>query len=443
MGEFNASSNTAKHSDLSSSISTDNQAMPKYISYDQDGANSIQPDQTSTKEKLIHAAKIAKKIGTTSFLDLGIEAARAVKNSDKEKFANNFRNGMSEATDKAGEVANSVKENAKDVADKFNSLDSSTKKKIIGGVASAVLAISLLSGACSKDTKNNVSSNYYPANSISSTQTNNSQNTATTTNQSTAAEETKKTDPNMNVETADSEHDGKISYTLYEYDSYDINDYVSCGEYTSQVKYTSDDTVDERKEASMNDLMELIAKRNEKNPTGTKFESIGDVFAREEDYHGRNALVDMIKKYGGYNNTVFKKVNVAQNDTGYRISHTGRYHYEELSKVDPNIVDGVLQITISNPNYDSFESEEFGGQYVIDIPGLFSGDENSKDNGGGRFYSGKIVCDHLPTEKELIQIIKDNYDIIFKTEDRLGRFSDTLRINQSTMNTIKHKKQKP
>ena len=255
--------------------------------------------------------------------------------------------------------------------------------------------------------------------------------------------ETKDTDPNMNVETADNEHDGKISYTLYEYDSYDINDYVSCGEYTSQVKYTSDDTVDERKEASMNDLIELIAKRNEKNPTGTKFESIGDVFAREEDYHGRNALVDMIKKYGGYNNTVFQKVNVAQNDTGYRISHTGRYHYEELSKVDPNIVDGVLQITISNPNYNSFESEEFGGQYVIDIPGLFSGDENSKDNGGGRFYSGKIVCDHLPTEKELIQIIKDNYDIIFKTEDRLGRFSDTLRINQSTMNTIKRKKQNP
>ena len=417
--------------------------MPKYISYDQDEVNSIQPDQTSTKEKLIHAAKIAKKIGTTSFLDLGIGAARAVKNSDKEKFANNFRKGMSEATDKAGEVTNSVKENAKGVVDKFNDLDSSTKKKIIGGVASVALALSLLGGACSKNTENKVDSGY-PTNLISSTQTNSSQNTTTkTTNQTTTTGEVKKTDPNMNTETADSEHDGKISYTLYEYDSYNINDYVSCGEYTSQVKYTSDDTVDERKEASMNDLIELIAKRNEKNPTGTKFESIGDVFAREEDYHGRNALVDMIKKYGGYNNTVFQKVNVAQNDTGYRISHTGRYHYEELSKVDPNIVDGVLQITISNPNYDNFESEEFGGQYVIDIPGLFSGDENSKDNGGGRFYSGKIVCDHLPTEKELIQIIKDNYDVIFKTEDRLGRFSDTLRINQSTMNTIKHKKQKP
>ena len=443
MGEFNASSNTAKHSDLSSSISTDNQAMPKYISYDQDGANSIQPDQTSTKEKLIHAAKIAKKIGTTSFLDLGIEAARAVKNSDKEKFANNFRNGMSEATDKAGEVANSVKENAKDVADKFNSLDSSTKKKIIGGVASVALALSLLGGACSKNTENKIDSGY-PTNLISSTQTNSSQNTTTkTTNQTTTTGEAKKTDPNMNTETADSEHDGKISYTLYEYDTYSPNDYVLYKENTSQVTYTDSDTVDKRKEASMDDLVDFIAKRNENDPTNTKFKSISDVFAKEEDYHGRNALVDMIKKYGGYNNTVFQKVNVAQNDTGYRISHTGRYHYEELSKVDPNIVDGVLQITISNPNYDNFESEEFGGQYVIDIPGLFSGDENSKDNGGGRFYSGKIVCDHLPTEKELIQIIKDNYDVIFKTEDRLGRFSDTLRINQSTMNTIKHKKQKP
>lgn len=438
MGDFNIPSNDTKYSDVPEDSNT-----PMSVSYDQAGISSNQSNQDSTKERLRHAAHIVKKIGTTSFLELGMEAAGAIKNADKKELTNNIKNGTSKAADKASEITNSVKENAKGVVDKFNDLDSSTKKKIIGGVASAVLAISLLSGACSKDTKNNVSSNYYPANSISSTQTNNSQNTTTTTNRSTMAEETKKTDPNMNVETADSEHDGKISYTLYEYDSYNINDYVSCGEYTSQVKYTSDDTVDERKEASMNDLIELIAKRNEKNPTGTKFESIGDVFAREEDYHGRNALVDMIKKYGGYNNTVFKKVNVAQNDTGYRISHTGRYHYEELAKVDPNIVDGVLQITISNPNYDNFESEEFGGQYVIDIPGLFSGDENSKDNGGGHFYSGKIVCDHLPTEKELIQIIKDNHDIIFKTEDRLGRFSDTLRINQSTMNTIKHKKQKP
>lgn len=438
MGDFNIPSNDTRYSNVPEDSNT-----PMSVSYSQTGVNSSQSDQGSTKERLHHAAHIAKKIGTTSFLELGMEAASAIKNADKKELTNNIKNGASKAADKASKITNSVKENAKGVVDKFNDLDSSTKKKIIGGVASAVLAISLLSGACSKDAKNNVSSNYYPANSISSTQTNNSQNTTTMTNHSTVAEETKKTDPNMNVETADSEHDGKISYTLYEYDSYNINDYVSCGEYTSQVKYTSDDTVDERKEASMNDLIELIAKRNEKNPTGTKFESIGDVFAREEDYHGRNALVDMIKKYGGYNNTVFQKVNVAQNDTGYRISHTGRYHYEELSKVDPNIVDGVLQITISNPNYDNFESEEFGGQYVIDIPGLFSGDENSKDNGGGRFYSGKIVCDHLPTEKELIQIIKDNYDVIFKTEDRLGRFSDTLRINQSTMNTIKHKKQKP
>lgn len=438
MGDFNIPSNDTKYSDVPEDSNT-----PMSVSYDQAGVNSSQSNQDSTKEKLRHAAHIAKKIGTTSFLDLGIEAARAIKKTDKEKFAENFRNSMSGTTNKASEITNSVKENAKGVVDKFDDLDSSTKKKIIGVAASVALALSLLGGACSKDTKNNVSSNYYPADSISSTQTNNSQSTTTTTNHSTVAEETKKTDPNMNVETADSEHDGKISYTLYEYDSYNINDYVSCGEYTSQVKYTSDDTVDERKEASMNDLIELIAKRNEKDPANTEFKSISDVFAEEEDYHGRNALVDMIKKYGGYNNTVFKKVNVAQNDTGYRISHTGRYHYEELAKVDPNIVDGVLQITISNPNYDSFESEEFGGQYVIDIPGLFSGDENSKDNGGGRFYSGKIVCDHLPTEKELIQIIKDNHDIIFKTEDRLGRFSDTLRINQSTMNTIKRKKQNP
>ena len=438
MGDFNIPSNNTRYSNV-----PEGGSAPMSVSYDQTGVNSSQSNQDSTKEKLRHAAHIAKKIGTTSFLDLGIEAARAIKKTDKEKFAENFRNSMSGTTNKASEITNSVKENAKGIVDKFNDLDSSTKKKIIGGVASVALALSLLGGACSNNTENKINSGY-PTNLVSSTQTNSSQNTTTkTTNQTTTTGEAKKTDPNMNTETADSEHDGKISYTLYEYDTYSPNDYVLYKENTSQVTYTDSDTVDKRKEASMDDLVDFIAKRNENDPTNTKFKSISDVFAKEEDYHGRNALVEMIKKYGGYDNTVFKKVNVAQNDTGYRISHTGRYHYEELTKVDPNIVDGVLQITISNPNYDSFESEEFGGQYVIDIPGLFSGDENSKDNGGGHFYSGKIVCDHLPTEKELIQIIKDNHDIIFKTEDRLGRFSDTLRINQSTMNTIKHKKQKP
>lgn len=438
MGDFNIPSNNTRYSNVPG-----NSNAPMSVSYSQTSVNSSQSDQGSTKEKLRHAAHIAKKIGTTSFLELGMEAASAIKNADKKELTNNIKNGASKAADKASEITNSVKEDAKGAVDKFNDLDSSAKKKIIGGVASVALALSLLGGACSKNTENKIDSGY-PTNLVSNTQTNSSQNTTTkTTNQTTTTGEAKKTDPNMNTETADSEHDGKISYTLYEYDTYSPNDYVLCKENTSQVTYTDSDTVDKRKEASMDDLVDFIAKRNENDPTNTKFKSISDVFAKEEDYHGRNALVEMIKKYGGYDNTVFKKVNVAQNDTGYRISHTGRYHYEELSKVDPNIVDGVLQITISNPNYDSFESEEFGGQYVIDIPGLFSGDENSKDNGGGRFYSGKIVCDHLPTEKELIQIIKDNYDIIFKTEDRLGRFSDTLRINQSTMNTIKHKKQKP
>lgn len=438
MGDFNIPSNNTRYSNV-----PEGGSAPMSVSYDQTGVNSSQSNQDSTKEKLRHAAHIAKKIGTTSFLELGMEAAGAIKNADKKELADNIKNGASKAADKASEITNSVKENAKGVVDKFNDLDSSTKKKIIGIAASVALALSLLGGACSKNTENKIDSGY-PTNLVSNTQTNSSQNTTTkTTNQTTTTGEAKKADPNMNTETADSEHDGKISYTLYEYDTYSPNDYVLCKENTSQVTYTDSDTVDKRKEASMDDLVDFIAKRNENDPTNTKFKSISDVFAKEEDYHGRNALVEMIKKYGGYDNTVFKKVNVAQNDTGYRISHTGRYHYEELTKVDPNVVDGVLQITISNPNYDNFESEEFGGQYVIDIPGLFSGDENSKDNGGGRFYSGKIVCDHLPTEKELIQIIKDNYDIIFKTEDRLGRFSDTLRINQSTMNTIKHKKQKP
>lgn len=435
MGDFNIPSNDTKYSDA-----PEDSNAPMSVSYDQTGVNSSQSDQDSTKEKLRHAAHIAKKIGATSFLDLGIEAARAIKKTDKEKFAENFRNSMSGTTNKASEITNSVKENAKGVVDKFNDLDSSTKKKIISGAASVALVLSLLGGACSNNTKNKIDSSY-PTNLISSTQTNSSQNTTTkTTNQTTTTGEAKKADPNMNTETADSEHDGKISYVLYEYDTYSPNDYVLYKENTSQVTYTDSDTVDKRKEASMDDLVDFIAKRNEKDPTNTKFKSISDVFAKGEDYHGRNALVEMIKKYGGYDNTVFKKVNVTQQDTGYRISHTGRYHYEELTKVDPNVVDGALQITISNPNYDNFESEEYGGRYVIEITALASGDQNSGDNVGGYFHSGKIVCDQLPTEKELIQILKDNYDIIFKTKDRFG---NPLGVNQGTMDTIKRKKQTP
>ena len=260
MGDFNIPSNDTKYSDV-----PEDSNAPMSVSYDQTGVNSGQSDQDSTKERLRHAAHVAKKIGTTSFLELGMEAASAIKNADKKELTNNIKNGASKAADKASEIANSVKENAKGIVDKFNDLDSSAKKKIIGGVASVALALSLLGGACSKNTENKIDSGY-PTNLISSTQTNSSQNTTTkTTNQTTTTGEVKKTDPNMNTETADSEHDGKISYEIYEYDPKIHMQYNLIGERTSQVDYTLDDSVDDRKEMSMADLTDFIAKRNEQD----------------------------------------------------------------------------------------------------------------------------------------------------------------------------------
>ena len=141
MGNFNIPPNDTKHCNVQKNSNT-----PMSVSYDQAGVSSNQSNQDLTKERFLRAAQIAKKIGTTSFLDLGIEATRAIKKTDKEKFAENFRNGMSGTTNKTSKITNSVKENDKGVVDKFNNLDSLTKKKIIGGVASVALALSLQIG---------------------------------------------------------------------------------------------------------------------------------------------------------------------------------------------------------------------------------------------------------------------------------------------------------
>jgi len=78
MGDFNIPSNNTRYSNIPG-----NSNAPMSVSYSQTGVNSSQSDQGSTKERLRHAAHIAKKIGTTSFLELGMEAASAIKNADK------------------------------------------------------------------------------------------------------------------------------------------------------------------------------------------------------------------------------------------------------------------------------------------------------------------------------------------------------------------------
>ena len=321
--------------------------------------------------------------------------------------------------------------------DRTTSPEGKKKLKLIGSVAASLaLTFALVGTACSKLNAGAVRVNKRPVPAEQSA------NTPTDSSNVVATEPKQEADPNMNTETADSEHDGKISYEIYEYEPYspNTNCLVPAGEHSSRVDYTADDTVDERKEASLSDLAEFVAKRNENNPTNTKFSSINDVFAKGEDYHGHNAIADMLKKYGGYKDFKFKTSNyhIAGYD-GNRIVHEAQYHCQELADVDPNIVDGVLSVSVFNPDNCKDWERSYSGRYVISIPRLFSSEKHGGEY-GRPFYGGMIVCDHMPTEKELIKIIKDNYSSLFKMTDK---FSDPISTNRDTMARIKYDKQKP
>ena len=322
--------------------------------------------------------------------------------------------------------------------DRATSPESKKKLKLIGSVAASLaLTFALVGTACSKLSAGAVRVNNRPVPVEQSANTPaNSSNAATT-------ESKQETDPNMNTETADSEHDGKISYEVYEYDPKIHMQYNLIGERKSQVDYAPDDTVDDRKEMSMADLTDFIAKRNEQDPTGTKFVSIGDVFAKGEDYHGRNAFADMVKQYGGYKDFKFKEADyVMSSDGGIQITQKAQYHCQKLADANPYITDGIIKVTIFNPNDDSSDAKEYGGRYVIEIPALLDKKETN-DMYGLPVYGGRIVCDRMPTEKELIQIIKDNYSTLFKTENEKSGTSSFYVSNQKVLDRIKAKQQKP
>ena len=322
--------------------------------------------------------------------------------------------------------------------DRATSPEGKKKLKLIGGVAASLaLTFALVGTACSKLNAGAVRVNKRPVPAEQSVNTPADSSNATTT------EPKQEADPNMNTETADSEHDGKISYEIYEYDPKIHMQYNLIGERKSQVDYAPDDTVDDRKEMSMADLTDFIAKRNEQDPTGTKFVSIGDVFAKGEDYHGRNAFADMVKQYGGYKDFKFKEADyVMSSDGGIQITQKAQYHCQKLADANPYITDGIIKVTIFNPNDDSSDAKEYGSRYVIEIPALLDKKETN-DMYGLPVYGGRIVCDHMPTEKELIQIIKDNYSTLFKTETEQSGTSSFYVSNQKVLDRIKAKQQKP
>ena len=305
--------------------------------------------------------------------------------------------------------------------DRATSPEGKKKLKLIGSVAASLaLTFALVGTACSKLNAGAVRVNKRPVPAEQSA------NAPTDSSDVVATEPRQEADPNMNTETADSEHDGKISYKVYEYDfTRGYDNYTFVGDRTSQVEYSDSDTVNDRKEASMDDFIECISKQGDST---TRCNSINEVFAREEDYHGANAFVDLLKKYGGYNNgdiTKLEKHDYIIDQKGVYMRNICDYHFEELASVNPAITDGVLRIYVANSNADGsknpYNQYGYGGKFTIDITNLYVSPDHKRPRNGGliahNFNSGRIVCDQMPTEKELIQIIKDNYDSIFKVDN--------------------------
>lgn len=415
---------------------------PFTVSYDQTGVNSPQAPQQSYSQvgnfaynpgyapASFSPAPVGPQLsyatsdvgyGSGSNVNMGSRVADAVRNIDTDRIAGNIESGISYVTDKAGKFTTVAK-------DKLANPNRRKALAIMGGaVASLALAMSLGNAVLNKT--NSSSYNQTPP-------------TATSNNssaESDQAAEIKDTDPNMNVETADSEHDGKISYKVYEFNEPKASanntrdKYFLVGERTSQVDYSSSDTVNDRKEISMDDFVKRIAERNKNN---INLSSINDVFAKEEDYHGPNAIVDLLEKYGGYKNiSRLERTNsINDNFSGIVIRNAFHYNYSELASSNPNITNGCIQISIVNPNRDSNEYG-YGNSFTIEIISLFGKDH------GHIFRSGRIVCDYIPTEKELVQILKDNYDTIFKVDNDYVYGAGST--NKGAMESIARERRKP
>ena len=210
-------------------------AAPFTVSYDQTGVNNPQAPQQSYSQAgnfaynssyspaSFNPAPVGPQLSYTtsnasysgSNTDMGSRVADVVRNIDTDQIASNIESGIGYVTDRASEFTATAK-------DKLSDPNRRKKMAIIGGaVASLALAISLGSAVLNKTNSSSYNQTPPPATS---------NNSSAGSNQT---EEVKDTDPNMNVETADSEHDGKISYKIYEYDfTRGYNNYTFVGDRT-------------------------------------------------------------------------------------------------------------------------------------------------------------------------------------------------------------------
>lgn len=399
------SANSTSYSSAPADMDGANTA-PFTISYDQANINSPQVPQQSYSQagnftynpgytpasfspapvgpQLSYATSDAG-YGSGSNVNMGSRVADAVRNIDTDRIAGNIESGIGYVTDKAGKFTTAAK-------DKLANPNRRKALAIMGGaVASLALAMSLGNAVLNKT--NNSSYDQTPP--------------AATSNNSSAesdqAAEIKDTDPNMNVETADSEHDGKISYKVYKMyfpPNSSNGQYVLDHEGEVSTQYDDNDSLDARKEITGNDLLDKSLDRT--NASG----SLDTVLASNPKMV-RDAMNELFTKYGDNFNE--KYLNHYRNNgkscvcepkvgsTDDEVHATVEY---DLSKYLPDIRDGrtctIIYRTISS---SAKYTMRFGQRFQWTIT-------PSTKLYPSLTYKNVYESDSIPTAKEVIEIIK-------------------------------------
>ena len=399
------SANSTNYSSAPADMDGANTA-PFTISYDQANLNSPQIPQQSYSQagnftynpgyapasfspapvgpQLSYATSDAG-YGSGSNINMGSRVADAVRNIDTDQIAGNIESGIGYVTDKAGKFTTAAK-------DKLANPNRRKALAIMGGaVASLALAMSLGNAVLNKTNNHN-----YDQTPPAATSNNSSA-------ESDQAAEIKDTDPNMNVETADSEHDGKISYKVYKMyfpPNSSNGQYVLDHEGEVSTQYDDNDSLDARKEITGNDLLDKA--------TG-KINADGSLDSVLESNHRtvRDALKGLLGEYGDSLNKKYRDNYRANGKDVYSEPATDSFDNVasvtveyDLSKYLPDIRDYrkckvQYKIVSSSAKYTTHFGQRF--QWLI-------GSTSNYYTGSG--YVNIYESDSLPTVKQLIEIIK-------------------------------------
>ncbi len=399
------SANSTNYSSAPADMDGANTA-PFTISYDQANLNSPQIPQQSYSQagnftynpgyapasfspapvgpQLSYATSDAG-YGSGSNINMGSRVADAVRNIDTDQIAGNIESGIGYVTDKAGKFTTAAK-------DKLANPNRRKALAIMGGaVASLALAMSLGNAVLNKTNNHN-----YDQTPPAATSNNSSA-------ESDQAAEIKDTDPNMNVETADSEHDGKISYKVYKMyfpPNSSNGQYVLDHEGEVSTQYDDNDSLDARKEITGNDLLDKAT---------SKINADGSLDSVLESNHRtvRDALKGLLGEYGDSLNKKYRDSYRANGKDVYSEPATDSFDNVasvtveyDLSKYLPDIRDYrkckvQYKIVSSSAKYTTHFGQRF--QWLI-------GSTSNYYTGSG--YVNIYESDSLPTVKQLIEIIK-------------------------------------